>query len=217
VALVVRPRDLQVGREPQGLGQARRATAPDIGSADHEDGGDRIGQALGALGHRSDFDLCELLEAQLGEAAILRRLCIRLAAAPKTKRVSPCRLTRSNFGGADGARTRDPRRDRPGNEVSIHAGLRAISVPKFALSYALFPGGTAIKFQQTGHRSEPQDVSRSLAPTGPLVRPPRHVANDSAEDATVQGPLTGHLGPQCAAAQKAAIDRVKVGRLHPHR
>src|ERR1017187_7610510 len=47
------------------------------------------------------------------------------------------------FGGVDGARTRDPRRDRVGDQTSIHAGLRvcgSFAIPKTADFAQFLPG-----------------------------------------------------------------------------
>ncbi len=60
-------RDLEVGREPQGLGKAGRTRAADVLRGDHEYGGGGVREPLRALGDRSDLDVAQLFDAEVRE------------------------------------------------------------------------------------------------------------------------------------------------------
>ena len=61
---------IQVGRQPQCVGQGACAGAADLVGADHEDRGRGILQALAAPGHGADADGAQLLERQVGDVVV---------------------------------------------------------------------------------------------------------------------------------------------------
>jgi hypothetical protein len=81
IAGIAGARHLQVGRQAQGFGQAAAAGAADVVRGDHEHRGRRILQALGALGYRSDFDIREFFDRQVGKVGLAlagRTLFVRM-------------------------------------------------------------------------------------------------------------------------------------------
>ncbi len=81
-----RLRDLQVGGEPQRLGQARHARAPDIVRGDDEDRSGSVGEALGFFRDRRDLEIRQLLKAEIDQLAGRREIGGCAAAGGKQQR-----------------------------------------------------------------------------------------------------------------------------------
>ncbi len=67
IGLGIDPRHLEIGRQPQRVGQERGPRAEDVVVGDHEYGGGRLGQRLRPFGDRSYLDLREVFDRKLAE------------------------------------------------------------------------------------------------------------------------------------------------------